>query len=88
MKDFEQLETRIGFMQQIVPHDDIYEFADLLLQMSFCLSNVLYDYTNFEHVFKNHPVVEKVIKNLVIYRLKMKNDDTNILDIEKMDLLK
>ena len=84
--DDESLEDRLWFMQQVLAPDDIYDFADLLLQMNFVLSNALHEFTNLETVMEVNPTVKKVLKNLVEFRLRMKYKDTRIIQLEKFDL--
>jgi hypothetical protein len=84
--EFEELETRLKFIRQVIPREDMGEFIDLLLQMNCVLAYSLQEFANLETVCEIHPEVTKVFKNLRFFRLKMENNDTRVLDLQKFAL--
>jgi hypothetical protein len=85
-EDYEDLEYRLKFLHKVLAPDDIFEFMDILLQMNFCLSNVLNEFSNLDTVFAVYPEAYKTVKNLVEFRLRMRHKDTRMIQLEKFNL--
>lgn len=84
--DFDDLNARLWFIQQVVGPDDIYEFTDILLKMNYSLATALHDYTNLETVISQNEDVCKTMNNLLTFRLRMLHKDTRLIELEKFDL--
>ena len=84
--EFDDVQKRLWFIQQVVGPDDIYEFADILLKMNYLMATSLHEFTNLETVFEINPEVRQAMNNLMMFRLRMLHKDTRVLELEKFDL--
>jgi hypothetical protein len=89
LDDFENsddFESRVKFISRVIPPEDMYEFADILFQMNLLLSTTLYEFTNLDTIFENRLNVKIAMNNILLFRLRMKNNDTRRIKMEKFSL--